>query len=145
MAFSQKMIDVAKTLGEKGYSVVLPEGVEDYIGGQWENKLASGWNPSIDSAQMKIEKDLIRKHYQDILSCNAILVVNQDKNNIKNYIGGNTFLEMGFAFVLNKKIFVLNPLPEKLDLIYQELIAMKPVILNGNLEHCLATGGEGLS
>jgi len=134
MAFSQKMIDTAKALKRKQYWVVLPEGVEEYIGGQWEEKLASGWNPTIDGAQRKIEKDLIRKYYQEISDCDAILVINEDKNDIKHYIGGNTFLEMGFAYVLNKKIFVLNFLPEKLNLIYQELVAMEPIVLGGNLD-----------
>jgi len=134
MAFSQKMIDVAKILKEKHYLVVLPEGVEEYIGGQWEKKLASGWNPGIEGAKKKMEKNLIRKYYQEISECDAILAINQDKHNIKNYIGGNTFLEMGFAHVLNKKIFVLNPLPEKLNLIYQELVAMRPIIINGDLK-----------
>uniref|UniRef100_A0A7C4XVJ2 Uncharacterized protein n=1 Tax=candidate division WWE3 bacterium TaxID=2053526 RepID=A0A7C4XVJ2_UNCKA len=61
----------------------------------------------------------------------CILVVNHTKNNIENYIGGNTLLEMGFAFVNKKPIFLLNPIPE---LNYSpEIIGMKPAILNGDL------------
>jgi predicted RNA-binding protein with PUA domain len=60
------------------------------------------------------------------------LVVNEDLNNVEGYIGGNTFLEMGFAHVLNKKIFLLNPIPE---MGYEdEIVAMKPVVLNNDLE-----------
>jgi predicted RNA-binding protein with PUA domain len=60
------------------------------------------------------------------------LVVNEDLNGIKGYIGGNSFLEMGFAHVLNKKIFLLNPISE---MGYEdEIVAMKPVILNGDLD-----------
>jgi predicted RNA-binding protein with PUA domain len=62
----------------------------------------------------------------------AILILNLEKNGIKGYIGGNTFLEMGFAHVLNKKIFLLNPISE---MGYEdEIVAMKPVILNGDLD-----------
>jgi len=58
-----------------------------------------------------------------------------DKNGIGNYIGGNTLIEMAFAHVLNKKIFLLNPVPE---ISYKdEIIAMQPIILNGNLEKIL--------
>ena len=57
--------------------------------------------------------------------------MNTDKDGKSNYIGGNTFLEMGFAHVLGKSIYVLNPLPE---VSYRdELDAMKPVVLNGDL------------
>jgi len=42
------------------------------------------------------------------------------------------FLEIAFAYVLNKKIFLLNPIPE---LAYtDEIIAMQPIIINNDLE-----------
>jgi len=57
--------------------------------------------------------------------------VNYDKRGIKNYIGGNSFLEMGFAHILQKKIFLLNGIPE---IIYSdEIKAMQPTVLNGDL------------
>lgn len=50
---------------------------------------------------------------------------------VVGYIGGNSFLEMGFAHVLNKEIFLLNKIPE--SLFKDELVAMQPVILGGDL------------
>lgn len=39
---------------------------------------------------------------------------------------------MGFAYVLKKKIFLLNPIPE---LSYSdEIKAMKPIVLDGDLK-----------
>jgi hypothetical protein len=62
----------------------------------------------------------------------AVLVLNINKNGVKNYIGGNTFLEMGFAHVLNQEIFLYNPIPE--ILYYKtEIIAMKTMIINQDL------------
>lgn len=37
-----------------------------------------------------------------ICGSDAILVLNYDKKGIKNYIGGNTLMEMGFAHVHDK-------------------------------------------
>ncbi len=75
---------------------------------------------------------MIRKYYEVIKKNDVILVVNIEKNGIKGYIGGNTFLEMGFAFILNKKIYCLYQLP---DLPYSsEIVEMQPIILNGNLD-----------
>ena len=62
---------------------------------------------------------------------NAVLVLNPDKKGIKNYIGGNTLIEMGFAYVLDKKIFLYNPIPEMSYT--DEIKAMKPIILNKDL------------
>ncbi len=63
----------------------------------------------------------------------AILVLNYDKNDIKNYIGGNTLMEMGFAHVNNKKVFLLNPIPEGVPYV-DEIKAMVDVVLDGNLD-----------
>jgi len=74
---------------------------------------------------------LIRDYFNVIKNADAILIANFEKNKIKNYIGGNSFLEMGFAHVLNKKIFIFNNIPE---MIYtDEIKAMQPIVLNGNL------------
>ena len=62
----------------------------------------------------------------------AILVLNLDKKGIQNYIGGNTLMEIGFAHVLNQKIFLYNPIPN-IDLYKTEIEAMKPIIINKDL------------
>lgn len=62
----------------------------------------------------------------------AVLVANYDKNNIANYIGGNTLMEIGFAHVLNQKIFLLNPIPD-IAFYKTEIEAMKPIIVHGDL------------
>jgi hypothetical protein len=80
----------------------------------------------------KTYNDAIREYWQPMQDADALLVANYDKHGIPNYIGGNAFLEMGFAHVLNQKIFLLNPLP---DMPYYgtEIVAMKPVVINGDL------------
>lgn len=75
--------------------------------------------------------DLIKRYYNYIKASDAILVLNPDKNGIKNYIGGNVLMEIGFAYVLNKKIYFYNDIP---DMPYtDELKAVKPTIINGDL------------
>jgi hypothetical protein len=73
----------------------------------------------------------IRGHFDKIAWSDAILVLNYDKNNVSGYIGGNTFLEIGIAFYLGKKIFLLNQIP---DMPYkEEILAMMPVVINDDL------------
>jgi len=79
----------------------------------------------------KIEYDFIREHFRNIENSDAILVLNYEKNGISGYIGGNTFLEMGHAFGLGKKIFLLFDIPE-MDYV-TEMKAMQPIVLDGDL------------
>ena len=60
----------------------------------------------------------------------AVLVLNLDKNGVKNYIGGNTLMEIGFAHVLNQKIFLWNPIPN-IDYYKTEIEAMRPIVIDG--------------
>lgn len=132
VAFGEEIMNAKETLGERGFEVVIPTGLEDYLNDSALKQRASGWG-TVEGAQRKIEMNLIKGYYDEIFKSDAILVINKDKTGIKNYIGGNSFLEMGFAHVLGKPIYVLNPLPEKLKVFYQELVAMQPVVLNGDL------------
>jgi len=52
---------------------------------------------------------------------------------VKNYVGGNTLMEIGFAHILNQKIFMLNPIPE-MPYCKSEIEAVKPIIINGDLK-----------
>ena len=125
MAFSKEMIDIEKKLFKIGHSVIIPRHTKEYA----ELKLAKEIHS--ESVKNKIKNDLIRDYFSKIKNCDAVLIVNEKKYDINNYIGGNSFLEMGFAHVLNKKIFILNDTPK---MIYtDEIEAMKPVVINGDL------------
>jgi len=125
--FHEKMRRIQKELESLGHTVLVPKSIElmDKFGYV---------NPTIDEAkvQAKIQHDFIREHFRKIEKADAILVLNYDTKGIKHYIGGNTFLEIGIAFWLGKKVFLLNPVP-KMDYI-TELLAMQPIILRGDLE-----------
>jgi hypothetical protein len=41
-------------------------------------------------------------------------------------------IELGFAYILKKKIYLLNPIPD-IPYYKSEIEAVKPVILNGDL------------
>ena len=94
-----EILDAQKALLEMGHGVEIPEGAKH------ENLRPKAGDGDSEKADIKIAHDLIRGYYEKIKHCDAVLVVNADKKGIKNYIGGNTLLEMGFAHVLNKKLY----------------------------------------
>jgi hypothetical protein len=80
----------------------------------------------------KYHQDAIREFWHQMQGANAVLVLNYDKHGVKNYIGGNTLMEIGFAHVLNQKIFLLHPVPD-ISYYRTEIEAVRPIILNGDL------------
>ena len=75
--------------------------------------------------------DAIKDHYKKIIPSDAVRVANYTKKNTPNYIGGNTLMEMGFAYVNDKTIFLLNDIP---DMQYtDEIRAMYPIMLRGDI------------
>lgn len=126
MSFAKEMLAAQKFLEAEGHVCFLPEQVKEYALGLINEKGGS------EGAQRKIQHDLIRKHYNLIQNSDAILVLNYKKKNIDHYIGGNSFLEIGFAHILGKKIFFLNPIPD-IHFFEEELKAFCPIILDGDL------------
>jgi hypothetical protein len=121
MAFAKEMIKAKKELIELGHKVVIQKDIELHASGSIKEE--DKW--------MKLKHDVFRDYFNEIKKSDAVLIINLDKNNIKNYIGGNSLIEMAFAYVLNKKIFLLNPIPK---ISYtDEIAAMKPIILNRDL------------
>jgi hypothetical protein len=121
ISFAKEMLDTRKQLEKLGHIVITPEKITKY----------ADKTSAIEDKWDKIEHDVFKTYFEKIKKVDCVLIINKDKNNIKNYIGGNSLIEIAFAHVLNKKIFLLNPIPE---MSYSEEIkAMTPIIIENNL------------
>ena len=124
VAFAEKMNEIKEHLFVLGHDVYFSKLIQNYVGVSQEER----YNQAVVN---KSKFDLIKYYYDLIKENDAIVVVNETKKEIEGYIGGNVLIEMGFAYVLNKKIFLLNDIP---DVSYKdEIVAMKPIVLNGDL------------
>ena len=123
MTFYEKMIEVKERLEDMGHAVFLPHvEYKDF------HKLRE-----VDEEKwFRLKPKFIRDHFDKIKKSDAILVLNYEKNGIKNYVGGNVIFELGLAFDLKKKIFLLNPIPKGLPYT-EELEVIKPIVINGDL------------
>lgn len=58
-----------------------------------------------------LDKIIASRAYFDRI-CNPdneiILIVNETKNGIENYIGPNSFVEIAFGFYFHKRVYLLN-------------------------------------
>ena len=113
-------------LEEKGFEVEIPEGVKHLD--EWEGEHAD----VSEKAERKMKHDLIRGYYEKMKECDLVLIVNPEKKGIPGYIGGNTLIEMAFAHVLHKPLYVLHRLPEMPYT--SEILAMRPIALDGDID-----------
>lgn len=125
MQLTEKMIEVRDDLIKLGHEAFVTKFAENMVGKSEEEKEKI-------KLHQKYNLDAIREFWKAMQDADALLVLNLKKNDIDNYIGGNTFLEMGFAHILNQKIFLYNQIPE-IPYYKTEIIAMRPIVINGDL------------
>lgn len=129
--FSYEIKKIADKLLEKNHKVIIPLTAEKILNDELTLEEIKKEKENGKISKRAIKYNVLKYYFKKIKESDSVLVLNLDKKGIKNYIGGSVLLEMGFAHILDKKIFLLNPIP---DMIYKdEIITMQPVILFGDL------------
>ncbi|MBR2587848.1 MAG: hypothetical protein IKF82_04340 [Bacilli bacterium] len=110
MKVKEKIVKTSKKLELMGFNVLLPV------------ECMQGLDKIIAS----------RAHLDRVIDSNneAILIVNETKNGIENYIGANSFAEIAFGFYFKKKVYLLNDVYEPYK---DELIGWGVIPLKGDL------------
>lgn len=81
-----------------------------------------------------IENNILRDAFDLIAQSDAVLVLNYPKNGTKGYCGTSVQMELGLAYYLRKKIYLLDPLPSYEDQRWAfEVAIFQPTVLNGDL------------
>lgn len=117
-AFFDKLAQIQDILISRSHIIYFPH--------VWD------WSNKTEDEIAKVQHDLIKRHFTNIENSDAIYIANFDKKEIKNYIGGNTFLEIGKAFDLNIPIFLMSEVPEMQY--SEEIRAMKPHVIGFDWE-----------
>lgn len=127
-SFYNKVKEVKEKLEEKGYVVETPNCYD-------EDESFNDYDKMSEEEYLEYFKNMYNKSRENIKNVDAVLALNytKEKNGekLENYIGASTFLELYEAFMQNKKIFILNDLPN--NLLYDELKGFNPTIIHGDL------------
>lgn len=109
--FIPKFFELENLLKQKNFEVVVPREFIEEI--------------------PKKEASLL--HFDEINKDNvdALLIVNENKNGVDNYIGANGFAELAFGFYKGRKIYLLNDIYEPYS---EELLAWEVIPLKGNID-----------
>lgn len=121
MTHKDKWLGVVEELKSKGLRVATPDLSEK-----------TDWSQLTEGEVIEQKGWLVRRHIANIASTKAVLICNYEKQGKRNYIGSNTFLEMGVAFAYGKPVYVLHKLPEQDN--REEMLALESIELEGNIE-----------
>lgn len=119
MAFESDMQAAVVHLNDLGYETEKPNIVEGHA---YPDNLD-------DNADLK--RGFIDEHFRKIDGSDAILVINNTKHDVAGYIGGNTLIEIAYAYAQGLEVFLLNPVPN--SSYAAEIKGMHPIILDGDL------------
>ncbi|HUS52360.1 MAG TPA: hypothetical protein VMX77_02735 [Candidatus Bathyarchaeia archaeon] len=130
--FFRKAIEVGRELEELGFKVILPQtAVMMKRSGNFDVASYKTWFKDKKDYQKKTK--LIKDHFKKVEKTEAILVLNEEKEGLPGYIGGNTLMEMGLAFFLQKPIFIYNRIDSRLKF-KEEVYGLNPIFINRNLK-----------
>ena len=120
MIHEPSMVAAQESLRARGYEVERPN--------VKEGEFVAGVRAAISDAD---KRRYIDEHFAKIDTSDAVLIINEAKNGVAGYIGGNTLLEIGRAYAQGLEIFLLNPVPEVGYA--DEIRGMNPIVLDGDL------------
>ena len=124
-AFYDKIKSIKDYLESKGFELLMPNTYDS------PNLTKKAWNEGYE-AHAKLVQKLFKMSEEKIKSVDAVLCINFEKNNIENYIGGATFIEIYEAFKNNKKIYLYHDIPK--GMLFDEIASFEPIVINENLD-----------
>lgn len=129
--FYKHVVEIQEALQGQGYEVLIPANAQQMKdSGDYDVSHYKTWYADANDYDKKAK--FIRDHFAEIDKADAILVVNDEKHSIANYIGGNVLMEMAIAFHGNKPIYLFNDFPDESSYI-EEIRGMGSITLEGDL------------
>jgi len=124
MSFAKEFVETKKILEELGFLTEFAPDTYDCVS-----------NPKLNEDLEHCERtDIMRACMDAQEDCDAILVLNHPKEEFEGYIGTHSLIELGLAYYLKQKIFLLHPPPTPEKARYHvEVMHMKPIILHGDI------------
>jgi len=130
MHFAKEMAAIKDKLEKQGHNVGVPlDTLECLENSELKNSFENDLESEIKHC---LDRDLLMEGFKQIERSDAILVVNENKNSVEGYIGCSVLMEIGIAFYLGKKIYLLNDIDRSQKYALEVLIT-KPEIIGGDI------------
>lgn len=127
MAFYKELVSIETQLAAKGFIVNIP------VSAQIMKKKNDFDVTHFKGVFTHKEKQaFIDQNFHKIAEGDSILVINNEKNGVKGYIGANVLMEIGLAFYLKKDVYIWNLVEDNAPY-KEELLALNVLFINRDL------------
>lgn len=107
MSFYKELVEIEEQLEARGFTVYIPESAKIM---KAKNDFEVSHFKGVFSYTKR--KKFIHENFTNIVKSDAILVINNEKNGVKGYIGANALMEVGLASYCKKKIYIWDVVPD---------------------------------
>lgn len=123
MHFAKEMLKAKEYFDNLGWEAIVPADTQECL-----------VNPELNmDDEHCYEFDIMRDSMDRLAQCDVVLFLNHPKNGEDGYIGASVLIELGLAYYLNKRIYLLHQPPSKEKFRHmQEVFHMRPIIINGD-------------
>ena len=126
MCFAKEMLETKTMLEALSHEVSVPYDTDDHLK---DPTLRD--DPERDRKH-SIDIDIYRKCFDILANNDGVLVLNIDQRGVAGYIGAAVLMEIGLAYYLHKKIFLLNPVSPK-ERYVEDVAILGAIVLDGDL------------
>lgn len=126
MTFAKEQVKIKQQLEQKGHKILITDDIEDYVNNETIK------NNFEEELKLSLKHDIMRTFFNKIDSSDAFLVCNYSKKGINGYLGVSALMELGLAYHLGKKIYLLFEIDEAQEYAL-EIANIHPVILSGDI------------
>jgi len=126
MTFAKEQFQFKEQLEKNGHEVLITDDIKDYID-----------KPAIkkdfeEELKISLEYNIMYTFFKKIEESDALLICNYPKKGIEGYLGTSVLMEIGLAYYLHKKIYLLFEV-DKTQGYALEIAIIQPTILNGDI------------
>ncbi len=125
-SFYEHCNQIADELRKMNYHAVVPATAEMMKeAGDYDISKVKTWYNNKEHFHIKRQK--ARRHFEEVVKGDAILIVNDDKLGKPKYIGPNATMEWGLAYYLGKPVFLWRGVGKESNY-YEEAHGMSTII-----------------
>lgn len=126
MVFAKEQYQAKEILEKAGHTMYITDDIENYI-----NKPAIKQDFE-EELRISLEYDIMKTFFNKIANSDALLICNYTKKWITGYLGTSVLMEIGLAYYLNKKVFLLYEVDKEQNYSL-EVAIINPTILDWDL------------
>ena len=129
MSFAKEMIELQKKLEDFGHEVSIPCDTDLHV------EKPEFIDDLDKDREHLIANNVMKKCFKLLANSKTVIFLNLPKNKIEGYIGTSSLMEMGLAYYLGKKIYLMYPFPDPKNHRWaHEVASFMPIILVGKIE-----------